>query len=198
MTNTREAKKQRTRDRLLAAARDLFETQGYAATTIDDIAAAAGTTRATLYSHFASKAGLLAQLVKSIDEYFATADRPTLEQAVRSGDPAVIRAWLDKRFDQWVRIRPSLAMIKQSDVDPEITAMVDDWHDEVIARMRSQLDAAERFDASSRTIRCTIAFGTLEALSRRFLRAGGWERFDRDAALDALAASWTHLLADPS
>ncbi len=41
------------------AARDLFFRQGYAATTFEQIAKAAGTRRTTLYSHFADKADIL-------------------------------------------------------------------------------------------------------------------------------------------
>ena len=45
-----------TRDLLLKEGLGLFEAKGYGATTIDDIAAAAGTTRTTFYMHFPSKA----------------------------------------------------------------------------------------------------------------------------------------------
>jgi hypothetical protein len=47
----RAAQKRMTRELLLAQALELFESKGYAATTVDDIAAAAGTTRQTFYLH---------------------------------------------------------------------------------------------------------------------------------------------------
>jgi AcrR family transcriptional regulator len=50
---------QRTRAALLAAALDLFERQGYDATTAAEVAAAAGVTEMTFFRHFASKAALL-------------------------------------------------------------------------------------------------------------------------------------------
>lgn len=43
------------RDRLVAAAFELFETQGYDATTVDDIATRAGTGRSTFFRHFRGK-----------------------------------------------------------------------------------------------------------------------------------------------
>lgn len=197
MTSIREAKKRLTRGLILDAARGLFETRGYAATTVDEIAAAAGTTRATLYLHFASKADLLESLVRAVDEYFDATDVPPLSDVVRTGDPCGIRDWLERKLDQWVEIRPSFVMVIAADADPDIAAIVHRWHGEVISRMRAALDEAGRFDPATRELRCTIAFGALEFLSRRFIRAGGWGALDRDIALGALSANWMRLLAAP-
>jgi AcrR family transcriptional regulator len=43
----------RTRDKLLEAARDVFEEKGYAATRMSDIAARAGVSHGTTYTWFA-------------------------------------------------------------------------------------------------------------------------------------------------
>ena len=51
----RERKKLATRARLLAAAEDLFATNGYHATTIDEIAARADVARATAFNYFPRK-----------------------------------------------------------------------------------------------------------------------------------------------
>ncbi len=48
----RAAQKQMTHELFLAKALELFGTKGYAATTIDDLATAAGSTRTTFYLHF--------------------------------------------------------------------------------------------------------------------------------------------------
>ncbi len=45
----------RTKDHLISVARSLILTQGYAATTIDDIAEAAAVSRASFYTYFSSK-----------------------------------------------------------------------------------------------------------------------------------------------
>jgi TetR/AcrR family transcriptional regulator, transcriptional repressor for nem operon len=44
-----------TRTKLLDAARDVIRAQGYAATSVDDICAAAGVTKGSFFHHFASK-----------------------------------------------------------------------------------------------------------------------------------------------
>jgi len=52
-----------TRGRILLAGLELFAGRGYHATSIRDIAAAAGLTSASLYTHFASKEAILTELV---------------------------------------------------------------------------------------------------------------------------------------
>ncbi|MFD0474935.1 TetR family transcriptional regulator [Nonomuraea thailandensis] len=47
MARLREAQKEMTRKLLLDSGVELFVSKGYAATTVDDIASAAGTTRVT-------------------------------------------------------------------------------------------------------------------------------------------------------
>jgi AcrR family transcriptional regulator len=49
---------------ILAAARQLFNSPGYAATRVADIAHRAGVSRATVYNHFADKKAILYQLVR--------------------------------------------------------------------------------------------------------------------------------------
>src|SRR5476649_1184136 len=44
-----------TRLKMLDAASDIIRTQGYAATTVDDICAAAGVTKGSFFHHFPSK-----------------------------------------------------------------------------------------------------------------------------------------------
>jgi len=60
------ARKAFARSHICNAARELFHSQGYSATTFDQIAKAAGTRRTTLYSHFRDKAEILEQIA---DDY---------------------------------------------------------------------------------------------------------------------------------
>jgi AcrR family transcriptional regulator len=55
----REQRARATRDRIVAAATSLFVEQGYAATTVDAIATAAGVATATVYQAFGTKAAVL-------------------------------------------------------------------------------------------------------------------------------------------
>lgn len=58
----REERKQRTRERLVEAARTLFSERGFDHTTIDDIAAAAHVSRGTFFNYFENKDAVLAAL----------------------------------------------------------------------------------------------------------------------------------------
>jgi AcrR family transcriptional regulator len=59
----RQRQAEQTRERIIAAARELFRLRGYAATTIDAVALAAGVSAKTVEAAFGSKRGLLAALV---------------------------------------------------------------------------------------------------------------------------------------
>ncbi len=62
----------RTREKLLAAAREVFEQRGYASTRMADIARAAGVSHGTTYTWFADKEAVLRALVDTmIDEVYA-------------------------------------------------------------------------------------------------------------------------------
>ncbi len=64
MSGRRAAQKARRRGTMLAAAARLFEKQGYAATTFDEIAAAADVGVATVYKYFNSKQGIVIALLE--------------------------------------------------------------------------------------------------------------------------------------
>lgn len=77
------AKSGQTAQLILKAAAESFLTTGYRDTSLDDVAAAAGVTKPTVYSHFGSKQGLLLALVKSHVSAHADALSTSLEP---SGD----------------------------------------------------------------------------------------------------------------
>jgi AcrR family transcriptional regulator len=80
-----------TRARIRDAAAALFVTQGYAATTMRQVANAAGVAERTVYAAFASKADLFGEVVGVTltgDELpIAVADRPEFRQALTERDP---------------------------------------------------------------------------------------------------------------
>lgn len=195
MATLRDTQKKMTRTALLEQGLALFMEKGYSATTIDDIASGAGATRATFYLHFSSKADLVRSLVSRTDEMLTSTDKPPLTEVVASGDRSVVRAFLARKFDQWPDIKPYITASHQAAaVEPDIQTTIDQWFDDAIASMRAGLDAADRFDAPSRRIRCSLAFGELEFFSRRWMRLG-WV-VDRDTALETMTDSWFNLLCD--
>ena len=195
MATLRETQKLQTRRLLLDTALTCFEVKGYAATTIDDIAGGAGTTRTTFYLHFSSKAQLMQAVIRDIDEVFTSADDPPLSTVIERGERALVEAWLSRKFDQWADVRSQLTAAYQvAAVDLEIQAGLDAWFEDVAGAIHEGLDRAGRFDAETRRIRAVLAFGQLEYLSKRWLRVG-WA-VDREICLRTLTDSWCHLLAE--
>jgi AcrR family transcriptional regulator len=65
-TTTRRLPAEQRRQQLFSVALELFARRGYRATTMDDIAEAAGVTKPLVYQHFSSKRSLYLELVDSI------------------------------------------------------------------------------------------------------------------------------------
>ena len=63
---TRAKQRLAPRERILAAARELFYRDGIRAVGVEAVAAAAGTNKMTLYRHFASKDALVAEYLRSL------------------------------------------------------------------------------------------------------------------------------------
>ena len=63
MARPRSAGFEGQRDQILAAAAEVFATRGYAVATMQDVAAACGISKATLYHYVRDKPGLLAQIM---------------------------------------------------------------------------------------------------------------------------------------
>jgi TetR/AcrR family transcriptional regulator, transcriptional repressor for nem operon len=89
------AHKQKTRQRIVAAARKLFNVHGFAAVSIDDVMAEAGLTRGGFYKHFARKEDLYHEAVLE----FICAPQPELWQSRQvdptANGPALARMILD-------------------------------------------------------------------------------------------------------
>lgn len=189
----RAAQKQMTYELFLAKGLELFGAKGYSATTIDDIATAAGSTRTTFYLHFSSKAEVMSALLTKVDAILTAADDPTLTAVVASGSRNQIHAWLDRKFSQWDEIKPYLVASYQAAHEPDVAAKTEQWFEATVGQMTEGLDRAMRFPQDRRRIRCVLAFGELEYLSRRYFSVG-W-RIPREVCLDELTDSWCHLLA---
>ncbi len=87
---TREQSREQTRQRLLDATRVLFAAQGFAATSVEQIALEAGYTRGAFYSNFQDKADIFLALLgreheRIMGEFQALLDEPSPED--RGGPP---------------------------------------------------------------------------------------------------------------
>src|SRR5581483_2628329 len=89
-SSLRGAQAQTTREAVIAAAARLFSEQGYAATSIEEIAAAAGVSRATVFTSVGGKPKLLKTALDVAivgDEPIALPDRPRSKAIRAESDP---------------------------------------------------------------------------------------------------------------
>lgn len=203
MANLRVAQKELTRQRLLDTALELFEAQGYAATTIDDIAAAAGTTRVTFYAHFPSRRAIMAALIDRLNEILERQESPAhgstasaLVEVVTIGSHEAIGGWLRTMAARWPAIQPYISAASvAAAVEPEIRELVDEWSEEVVGDIQDGLDLADRFDPATRHFRGVLAFEMLDRANQHWIRHQ-WD-LDNDPALEVLTEAWTKLLGGP-
>jgi AcrR family transcriptional regulator len=202
MANLRVAQKEQTRQRLLETALELFQSKGYAATTIDDIATAAGTTRVTFYAHFPSRRAVMSALIADLNIILERHESPArastaaaLVDVVHAGTADAIGGWLRKQSARWPIIRPYiLSATVAAAVEPEIRELVDEWSEEVVGDIKDGLDLADRFDPATRHFRGVLAFEMLDRANMHWIRHQ-WN-INRDPAIDVLVEAWVKLLGE--
>lgn len=122
LAGLRERKKQRTRTALIDAALELFLSQGYEATTIDEIVAAVEVSQRTFFRYFATKEDVVTAFLADHDDLLkdALAERPPGERpftalleslrvvlrSIAEGDPADSTRF--RRVRQVTEATPSL------------------------------------------------------------------------------------------
>ena len=108
-----------TRQRIVAAAHGLFVSRGYAGSTFQEIADAAGVSVQTVYFHFGSKSQLLKQVldVASVgdDEPIPLLERDWFTAMRTTPDPAaVIRIWTRESGVILERVAPVLLAVRDA------------------------------------------------------------------------------------
>jgi AcrR family transcriptional regulator len=105
MADGRRLRGEATRERLIAAARELFGERGYEATPIEAVLESSGVARGALYHHFPSKAELFGAVAEEV--FVEIADRTGA--AARLGENPLERvragsqAWLEMALDPAVQ-----------------------------------------------------------------------------------------------
>lgn len=122
-SNLRAEQAAQTRLRIRRAARELFEQQGFADTTIAQIAEAAGVAVPTVYATYRSKGGVVGAILEDLEQ---AADQAGWEERiVAASDPArqlrVFVAWIRAFFASGA---PVLRAAMDARSDPDVAAMV--------------------------------------------------------------------------
>ncbi|MBW8819157.1 MAG: TetR family transcriptional regulator [Streptomyces sp.] len=126
METLRERKKQRTREALLRVAIELFTTEGYERTTVDDIADAVGVSQRTFFRYFAGKEdAALALDAMTVTRFVdAVRARPAHEPPLEALRLAVLESWdtLHEVVESVVPVERFLAMYRVIESTPVLLA----------------------------------------------------------------------------
>lgn len=195
----RQAQAEGTRQRILDAGLRLFAERGYPATSVAQIAEAAGVSAETIYSSVGSKRGIIDALLARIDEE-GTIETARAAVAARGGTPrAVLEVYAETAGHFWAAHADLVEVLRKGVGDPEIggawferesgrrglfETAVQDWPP---GTLRSGVDAERAAD---------IAWAiTGEETYARLVERRGWWLDDYIAWMTALLIH--ELLADP-
>jgi AcrR family transcriptional regulator len=131
-SQVRDEQARRTRRAIVTAAHGLFLAQGYAATTIDGIAAAAHVSRRTVFNSVGGKVALLKLAldwaIVGDDEPIALIDRPAIKAILAESDPRkALMLWVQSVTDTAARTTPlGEVLIAAADIDPAAAQLLAD------------------------------------------------------------------------
>jgi AcrR family transcriptional regulator len=113
--------KRLTKERLISSAIELFAKNGFRATSVGDIAKAAGTTPTTFYRYFSSKSDIARLLQDHINvDVISTFER--LDE-VRRPTRQAVRGWVDQYDQMWQRNHVLCeAFWEATSTDPQLAA----------------------------------------------------------------------------
>jgi AcrR family transcriptional regulator len=166
------------RTQLLEVAIEIFAERGFHATSMEDIAEAAGVTKPVLYQHFPSKRALYRELLDDVDHQLtdrlveATAGAASGRERVQEGFAAyfryvtVHRAAFRLLFGASVRNDPEFAAVAEATIDR-------------IAELIAELIDIEEADSDHRRTLAHAMVGMAEATSRRVVNDEGEDDPDR-------------------
>lgn len=140
---TRRLPRAERREQILAAATDAFARNGFAATSLDEVAAEAGITRVILYRHFESKTDL----------YQAVLDRMCGRLDVHIGQP--VGGFTDASIDGLIRSAVESPagfrlLFQHALREPEFKERIDKFRTEITAAAYPQISASVPDEAWAR------------------------------------------------
>jgi AcrR family transcriptional regulator len=187
---TRRLTAERRRRQLFSVALELFAQRGYRATTMDDIAEAAGVTKPLVYQHFSSKRALYLELVDSIAQDVLVAVRTGVERArgprqqVEMGFAAYFRLVINREAEF------RLLYGRDHADDQELGRALRLVEDALAEAIDPLIDAG--LDDDHRRLLAYAVVGMAEGASRRFMA----QRPVGDAAVEEEAQRLARRMAD--
>jgi AcrR family transcriptional regulator len=188
----------RTRERLLAAAAELFAERGVNGASVEQIAERAGYTRGAFYGNFTGKPDLVVALLEQRTEH------EYAEVAARAGEPDRLRAWHRDRATgaaDWLALRLELLRYAVRE-QPEILERLrgrESFARQAHADWLARLFTDEGLEPPADIADLTLIVHALEdgLLIQRTIDPGTVSPEATLAAVELLARSWLSLARHP-
>lgn len=180
----------RTRASLLAAGRELFEEQGFADVSIDQVASRAGVSHGTFYTWFDGKESLLREIVLGVvDEIFAASRVGGL---VPYDDP---RARVEAANRLYLRAVSTNARIlrvleSQADVNADFRRLRVQLREAFLARGTAGLCRLQELGLADPSLPVRPTVSALGAMVEAFAHLWQGDALDEDAAVEVLTRLW--------
>jgi AcrR family transcriptional regulator len=189
----RDQQREVTRQRLLDAARLVFQRDGYGQATVGDIANQASINRATFYLHFPSKAALFEELVADIAAEAARYWR-LLDTALTAHSRMAIRDWLASAFGWWDRHAAIQGPWQEAAAsDPRIAAGWKAMFDQLSQELEEYLNALAPEERETGRTRIQFLVVQLDQICFRWRVQRVFEA-DNEQLLDLLTDMWCSVL----
>lgn len=187
------ARGERTRARLITAARTVFEERGFDATRMGDIAEAAGVSHGTVYTWFATKEELLHAVIDSITgELYASLSVPDATSPIER-----IAIANERYFAAYRSTARLLEVAEQAAVaDPSFRAVLTNLRTIHVERVTKTIRRWQREGAADTGINAQVGAAALCAMVEGFARhwLGRGEEHDEALALRTLTDMWVRSL----
>src|SRR5436309_11327024 len=156
------------RQQLFEVARERFAQQGFHATSMDEIAEAAGVTKPVLYQHFPSKRALYVELLEDTGRQLLTMLADATERAPSGRDRVQLgfRAYFDFAVGQRAAFRLLLGTAIRS--DPEFARIVEEILDAAAETISTLIEIPASDE--QRLVLASALVGMAESVGRRALQ----------------------------
>ncbi len=196
----RSRKGAKTRARLIEAAREVFERDGFLNARISDIAAAANLSQGSFYHYFDSKEQIFREVAEAQEERL-TAPDPERDDAREAGPRAVIGDANRRYFERYREASNLMGVVEQvSRYDEHVSAARFATMKHFAERAERSIQRLQRDGLADQGVNPKIAADALGAMVARFAElwmVQGYRDYDFDEAVEQLTRLWANALGLP-
>jgi AcrR family transcriptional regulator len=169
----RSRKGAKTRSRLLAAAKEIFEENGFLDSRISDIAERAGLSHGSFYHYFESKEEIFREVAAAVDQQLKAPLEDVILDPLSDASPHErIREAIRLHMESYRREAKLMGVIEQvSRYDEHVRAARAEMHRNSGAQVEEAIRQLQRHNLADAQLDPVIAAAVLGAMTRRFPEA---------------------------